>query len=210
MNGALDRLVRSTPLLWRGADRCDETLPTIPSGFDPLDAALPGGGWPANVLMEMVVPAWGIGELRLLLPLMRALQRQGGWLVWITPPYLPYAPALADLGIDLSRVLLIEPKRDRDVLWSMEKALRASSSGMVLAWPPKLNHNQIRRLQLAAQAGQSLGVVLSTLDHGASPAALRLGLKPVENGVRVRLLKARGACGQDEIALHWPAEWRHD
>ena len=206
MNGALDKLVRGTPLLWRASDRRDDTLPTVPSGFAPLDAALPGGGWPANVLMEMVVPAWGIGELRLLLPLMLGLQRQGGWLVWITPPYLPYAPALAGLGIDLSRVLLIEPKRDRDVLWTMEKALRASSTGMVLAWPPKLNHGQMRRLQLAAEAGNSLGVVFNTLDHGPSPAALRLRLKPMEEGVRVRLLKARGGYDKDEIALHWPVE----
>ena len=206
MNGALDKLVRGNPLLWRGRECGDGHLPTVPTGFASLDAALPGGGWPANVLMEMVVPAWGIGELRLLLPLMLVLQRQGGWLVWITPPYLPYAPALAGLGIDLSRVLLIEPKRDRDVLWSMEKALRTSSTGMVLAWPPKLQQGQVRRLQLAAEAGQTLGVVFNTLDYGPSPAALRLKLKPVEQGLRLRLLKARGAYHQDDITLYWPAE----
>ncbi|HHM04905.1 MAG TPA: translesion DNA synthesis-associated protein ImuA [Gammaproteobacteria bacterium] len=206
MNAALERLLRSTPLLWRGAVRRDSALATVATGFASLDAALPGGGWPRRGVMEIVVPAWGMGELRLLVPLMLTVQRQGGWLVWVMPPYVPYAPALAGLGLDLGRVLLVEPKRDREVLWSMEKALRAAGTGMVLAWPPQPGHSQMRRLQLAAEAGNSVGVVFATRDRGPSPAPLRLQLGPLKEGLRVRLLKARGGYARDDIALHWPAQ----
>ena len=90
------------PALWRGGGA--STPETVPTGFRTLDARLPGGGWPLSTLIELLVPAAGVGEIRLLLPALRTLAKADGgeprWIAWLAPPHLPYAPALADAGLD--------------------------------------------------------------------------------------------------------------
>ena len=143
--------------------------------------------------MEMVTPQWGMGELQLLLPLMRSITRQKRWILWISPPYIPYAPALERAGIDMDYVIVIKPDSScDDALWGIEKALQTRACALVLAWLNWLPNGVVRRLQLAAETGQSLGVLFSHRDDEHSPAALRLQLHPSETGVYVQVLKARG------------------
>lgn len=165
----------------------------IPTGHSQLDAILPGGGWPANTVMEMVIPQWGIGELQLLLPLLRTITQQKRWILLISPPYVPYAPALERDGIDMEYFIVIKPDNSRkNALWAIEKALQTRACALMLAWPGVLPNAVIRRLQLAAETGHSLGVLFSQHNDEHSPAALRLHLHPSENGVHVEVLKARG------------------
>ncbi|BBA36885.1 uncharacterized protein sS8_4962 [Methylocaldum marinum] len=196
MNGRkeLDELLRTMPRVWRGRRPQANEGAAIPTGFQALDRALPEEGWPFPALMEIAVPAWGIGELQLLLPAMRYVQESGKRLAWIAPPYLPYAPALADAGIDLNRLLLLDKlSNDKDIWWSAEKLLRSTACGMVLAWPRKLSPFAVlRRLQLAATEGRCLGILLLTALPADTPAALRLRLEAGEQGLWVHILKARG------------------
>lgn len=197
----LQHLLRSHPALWRGGDRKEQGN-GIPTGYAELDAALPEGGWPTAALMEVVTPRWGIGELRLLLPAMRAATAMGHWLVWVAPPFLPYAPALAGAGIDLGRVIVIHPEsRLHDALWSMEKALQTAPCALVFAWLNWLPNAVVRRLQLAAETGRTLGVLFREHETQHSPAALRLRLRPARSGLHVQLVKARGTCHRRCIHL---------
>src|SRR5260221_1044716 len=100
--GLLDRLD-----IWRGQALSRAWAPTLPCGFPGLDAELPGGGWPAGALTEILPEHEGIGELRLLGPALAGLSRRGLRLVWIAPPHPPYAPALAAAGIDIPEPLLV-------------------------------------------------------------------------------------------------------
>ena len=199
----LDELLRATPLLWRGRRPQTAESTAIPTGFPELDRALPESGWPFPALMEVSVPAWGIGELRLLLPAMRYVQGSGKRLAWIAPPYLPYAPALADAGIDLGRLLLLDRlSNDKDIWWSAEKLLRSTACGMVLAWPRQSSSFPVlRRLQLAAAEGRCLGALLFPDLPADTPTALRLRLEPGEQGLWVHILKARGMPLADAVLL---------
>jgi protein ImuA len=69
------------------------------SGFAALDAALPGGGWPAQALTELLLPHPGVGELRLLAPALAAQQARERSVLWFDPPAEPSAWALEALGI---------------------------------------------------------------------------------------------------------------
>jgi hypothetical protein len=71
-----------------------------------------------------------------------------------------YPLAAAACGIDLSRMLLVRPQQDRDETWAIDQALRAGGAGAVLAWPEKLDDHLFRRLQLAAEAADTLGLFL--------------------------------------------------
>src|SRR6266702_1573806 len=74
------------PDIWRGDDLSRAGAPTLPCGFPGLDAELPGGGWPAGALTEILPAHEGIGELRLLGPALAGLSRRGLRLVWCAPP----------------------------------------------------------------------------------------------------------------------------
>jgi protein ImuA len=196
-------MVDRTALLEQLARVCrsghaDGLLPAVqPSGFDALDALLPGGGWPVGALTELMPAAVGIGELQLLLPALRQLARAGRHIVWIAPPYPPYAPALAQHGIPLEQLWIVRTRDGRETLWAAEQALRCPSFGAVLAWPAQAGDKSIRRLQLAAEAGGNLAVLYRPAAAAAqpSPAALRLLLAAAENGITVQFHKLRGALG---------------
>lgn len=183
------------PRLWRAGHR-DRHWPTLPSGHPPLDALLPGGGWPADRLTEIAVERWGSGELALLMPLLARLSRAdaAGWITWIAPPFLPYAPALAAAGIDLARLLLVRARDDVEALWAMEQALHSGACRLVLAWAGRADGRCLRRLQLAAESSRTPLILFrppATLAT-PSPAGLRLSLDAGAEGARLRLVKHRG------------------
>jgi hypothetical protein len=165
-----------------------------PSGFPELDASLPGGGWPIGAIAELMSDAIGIGELSLLMPVLSRLARAGRYIAWIAPPYLPYAPALAQHGLPLERMLLIRTHRLQDSLWAAEQALRCPAVGAVLGWPAYIVDKNVRRLQLAAEAGGSLGILYRPPEAAreSSPAALRLRLHATPDGLAVEIHKSRG------------------
>jgi hypothetical protein len=164
------------------------------TGFAHFDALLPGGGWPVGAVTELMPESQGIGELSLLLPALAQLSQAGRHLVWISPPYLPYPPALMQHGLVLNRLVLIEAHDARAVLWAAEQALRCPAVGAVLAWPTELNERGVRRLQLAAETGGSCGLLYRSPSAALqpSPAALRLRLKALSTGLQVEIQKARG------------------
>ncbi len=179
------------PAIWRGDSPA--AVASVASGWAELDRRLPGGGWPRGALTELFSARGGIGELSLLAPALARLAADGAPQAWIAPPWLPYAPALAAAGIDLTQVLVVEPPAAAQTPWAIEECLRADGCGAVLAWPGRLPPTALRRLQLAAAASGACGFLFR--GHGArqpSPAALRLELTPVTEGLRVDAFKVRG------------------
>ncbi len=189
----LDTLLQRRDI-WRGGRVSPPTGEGLTTGFTALDAALPGGGWPQGALTELLLSQEGIGELRLLMPALARLSHVDRWIAWIAPSRLPYAPALAAARVELSRVLVVHVNDRTQGLWAIEQALRHGRCGAVLAWPRQADMRTLRRLQLAAEAGQAWGFLFRTRDEAntPSPAALRLRLEPSPHGLAVQILKCRG------------------
>ncbi len=186
---SLEALLESRQV-WRGqpAPRAPSNQPT---GFSALDQALPDGGWPETGLIELLLPADGVGELRLLWPTLARLSQADGMIALIAPPYLPYAPAWANAGIRLQRLQIIRAD-PRDALWAAEQCLRSAACSAVLCWPQRVDDRALRRLQVAAETGQCLGFAMRPLKAAAnpSPAALRIAIDP--DPAQLRVLKCRG------------------
>ena len=190
-----DELRARLECMSRNAHAGDQARPVAqPTGFAHFDALLPGGGWPVGAITELMPETQGIGELSLLLPALAQLSRAGQYLVWVAPPCLPYPPALAQHGLVLDRVLLVQAHDAHTVQWAAEQALRCPAVGAVLAWPLTLDDRRVRRLQLAAETGGSCGLLYRppTAALQSSPAALRLRLKALNSGLQIEIQKARG------------------
>jgi len=181
------------PRLWRaGSARSQRAAES--TGLTELDAFLPTGGWPQAALSEVLFAADGCGELSLVLPLLARLSSGRGRIVLVNPPYRPYAPALAQCGIELDAVVVVSAP-PKQALWAAEQCLRAGCCAAVLCWPDAsrgADERALRRLQLAAEAGHGIGLAFRPLRAAAqsSPAALRLTL---DADGELRVLKARGA-----------------
>jgi hypothetical protein len=176
------------------------------SGWQELDAVLPGGGWQAGTIVELMPVATGIGELRLLLPALARITAAGRHVTLIAPPYIPFAPALSQHGVRLERLLVIQAQQAEDILWAAEQSLRCRSFGAVLAWPATIRGREIRRLQLAAEAGGSTGFLYRDVDAAreSSPAALRLKLQRVEGALQIDVVKCRGGRNGRSVKVEAP------
>jgi len=169
-------------------------VPRRPTGWAALDAVLPAGGWPDAALVEVLIAHDGVGELSLLLPMLAAVAAPERPVLLVAPPYRPYAPAWQRAGVRLCGLQVVDAA-PRDALWAMEQALRAGSCSAVLGWPMTADDKALRRLQVAAESGQCLGVAFrpARAASNPSPAPLRLQLDADADGPRLRVLKCRGA-----------------
>ena len=151
-----------------------------PTGHAALDALLPQGGWPRRALSELLLPADGVGELSLLLPTLARLTTAGGLVVLVAPPWIPYAPAWQDAGVDLAGLQVVQAS-PRDGLWAFEQCLRSGACAAVLGWPVQADGPALRRLQVAADSGECLGFALRDRRHAANPSAAALRLEAVRD-----------------------------
>jgi protein ImuA len=167
--------------IWQGDQLAHAGVRTVPSGHAALDALLPGAGWPAGSLTELLVEQGGIGEMRLVAPALRSLTATAGrHVLLVAPPWQPYARALKAWGLALDRVIWVRAD-ERDASWVAEQALRQDGIGAVLLWQAKARADAVRRLQVAAQDSGALAFLIrpSAARSQSSPAPLRMVCTPV-------------------------------
>ena len=229
-------MVRSTladperlhPDLWR-AHQFGRTAHAVrPTGFGVLDGQLPGGGWPCGVLTELLLAQPGVGEMRLLAPVMAGSWQAGSptppnctSVMLFGPPAVPCAQALQQMGVDVGHLIVVHGREGArgasmrhlltpaDLLWALEQALRSGQVGVILAWlPERLAAESLRRLQLAAQAHEGPAFMLRGIGERCkpSPAPLRLALHPGRgpDEIAVQVLKRRGPAGGPALHLALP------
>ena len=189
--------------VWRAGQMGLARANVTPTGHAALDRELPNNGWPHGGLIELLLQQSGIGELRLLQAALHALGDQR--IALLQPPHTPHIAAWRAWGLSPHRLLWIRTKRQADALWSAEQVLRNGSCGALLLWQQTLRHESLRRLQLAAQASDTLCWLLRPLSASdiASPAPLRIALRPLAGGVQLDVLKRRGPPCALPIHVFW-------
>lgn len=204
MDPKLEQLLE-LPNVWQ-ASRTRRLKSVLTTGYEALDAQLHDGGWPDNATTELLTPHYGLGELRLLIPGLRQAQQQRPWLVFIGPPHLPYAAALAQQAVNPEGVLIITPQSAKDRLWAAEQTLQSGCCAAVLTWTngANLTTHQLRRLQQAAHRGQCWHTLFRhpQVQDQASPSALRIQLNCTARGLlQVDILKQRGGWSGQTVTL---------
>jgi hypothetical protein len=200
----------SHPKIFRIGDAPSAThSPCLPTGFATLDRELVGSGWPQQGLIELLCDDVGIGEVSLMLPAhaylgnIRHLGPKG--MLWVTAatwPYLPYAPAIAQSGVDLKQLVIASAPQMQDALWAAEQGLLSGGMGIVMVWLSDQQPSDVslRRLLQAANNSNALCVLARPVAAAGrpSPAQLRIVLKAAQSSaantgeMEVQLLKRRG------------------
>jgi cell division inhibitor SulA len=202
MNKLID-LLTHRHLVWQG-NRQQASIETCPSGYADLDAQL-AGGFPVQGVMELNTPT-GIGELRLLLPHLATQQRL---VVFIHPPAHINAHALLQAGLAAERVLIVEPSTPQEALWAAEWCAKSGACSSVLLWHQALAVHHVKRLQLAAEAGQSQVWLLRHEVHESLtlPWTLSMAFKAMPQGLEITVNKRKGGWSSRPFAMDFQAKW---
>jgi protein ImuA len=190
------------PSLWRASQLARSSTHCVDTGHAALSAQLPGGGWPTGALVDLLLQQPGIGELRLLRPALAEVAKRR--IVLLQPPHPPQALAMAALGVPPADLIWLRAGQTADALWAAEQVLRSGSCGALLFWQNHMRADSLRRLHLAAQAGETLFFLMRPLaaSQDASPAPLRLALRPQAGGIEIDFVKRRGP--QRDASLFLP------
>ncbi|MBU9200354.1 translesion DNA synthesis-associated protein ImuA [Burkholderia multivorans] len=189
------------PALWLGSQLARSEGKVVDTGYAALSAELPGAGWPLGALIELLIQQPGVGEIRLLQPALQRVSHRA--IALLQPPHTPNAQALAYFGLPVDKVVRVRAPKTADALWSAEQILRTGSCGALLFWQQHIRPDALRRLHLAAQSSETLFVLVRPLASApdASPAALRLGLRPAAGGLVVDVIKRRGPARDEPISV---------
>jgi len=104
-----------------------------------------------------------------------------GPISWIIPEHALHTPLLHGLPDDVGdRILLIRPPNEHDLLWTIEETLRSPAIGLVIGEPNRpMSLTTGRRLQLAAEKGQTTGLMLIQNGQGSNASETRWKCTPI-------------------------------
>ncbi|MEE9394084.1 MAG: hypothetical protein V3W41_16415 [Planctomycetota bacterium] len=196
---------------------------------NPLSTLFPEG-FARACLHEVCLNRGGDGGLEALLPSLlsavspsgsaaasspsdRSSSRRPGLCFWIagSSRNLPYPPALADWGADLSRWVFLNPA-DRAGLWdALELTLASGLAELVVGVLDEAPLSVLRRLQVASRRGGGAALLIrgSQQAAAASAAPLRLSLRaevalsPRRRRVRIEVFKRPGMGYSPPLSWEW-------
>jgi protein ImuA len=138
-----------------------------------------------------------------------------GTSIWVSNKRTLFPAALSCFGIAPERMIFVDLRRQKDVLWAVEEALRCNAVAAVVGELGELSFTESRRLQLAVEQSRVTGFIhrYSPRSDNVTACVTRWRIKPLpssSNGIpgvgfprwNIQLLKVRnGKPG------NWDAEW---
>lgn len=185
-----------------------ESRERILTGVPMLDGLFPGGGLERGSLVEWLAESEGSGAGTLALLACARMAQAGGRLVVIDPRGEFYPPAAVTLGLRLDELIVVRPSTPADALWAFEQTLRCAGVSVVLGWLGQEHNRGLRRLQLAAEAGGTLGFLIRPAAVRSLPswAEARLLVRTLPSQspgwrLRVELIRCRNGTGGGTVDM---------
>jgi protein ImuA len=133
-------------------------------GLGPINDAFPNATFPLGAVHEFVAEHTedAAAASGFLAGLLSSLMGSNGTSLWISSTRTLFPPALINFGIQPDRFIFIDLKKEKDVLWTMDEALKCSALTAVVAEMQQISFTASRRLQLAVEHSQVTGFILRT------------------------------------------------
>jgi protein ImuA len=177
----------------------------VGSGHAPLDAQLPGGGWPCQALTELLIAHCGSCEWRLLWPALSRIQAQGDTVFLVGAPHTPHLRGLRLMGLSERQFVWVKADSPRERLWAAAQIIQSGQAGAVMAWLPQADARALRRLQASTSHCEAPVFVLrpASAANDTSPAPLRLSVGPGREPwlLNVNVVKRRGPMFESVIEV---------
>ena len=189
----LTREVQRIEVSGRTRTNVAEAAPALFStGCGEMDRCLPNGGYASGTVVEYLQASSASGATSLALTAAReALTATDRFCVFVDWCQQFYPPAAAALGIDLKRVVIVRPRTLADRLWAIDQALRSPAVAAVIAEIEHMDDRAARRLQLAAERGGGVGLLVRRASAQSHPswAEVQWLVRPLADSSAHRQLK---------------------
>lgn len=146
--------------------------PVAPFDVAAIDDRLADGGLRLDALHEAAGegPNWG-DDAAAVLFLAGIAARNPGPVLWVVRARDLFAPGLYQAGLAPDRVLYAEARDDAELLAIMEEGLRHRGLAAVVGEARRVSMAATRRLQLAAEGGRTIALLLRRAKAGDDPFA---------------------------------------
>lgn len=191
---------------------------SVDVGLGPVAEAFPQGVFPTGAIHEMLSegPEGAAASSAFSAAIAGRLMTRGGACIWICQCRKLFPPGLAAFGLHPDQVMIMQARREKDLLWIMEEALKCEGLACVVGEIREVSAIASRRLQLCTEQSRVTGFLLrdAPRNRNAIAAVARWQIRPVASeagmlpGVghfrwQADLLKIRN--GQPGS---WILEWR--
>jgi protein ImuA len=205
--------------------RLEGSHKSLPLGLTALDSHLPEGGLTQGGLHEIVPETEGAmaAALGFIAAILGRLPKPR-LLVCVTPAHglrshgRPqvrlhghlYGHGLNALGLDPSRLILVETAHRKETLWAIEEALHSHAPAAVIGAIDQLDLRTSQRLQLAAgDTGLPLFLLrpASTLESSAAATRWRIGTAKAERDCFGLIVRPRWRLHLERCRNGRPGQW---
>jgi len=183
-----------------------QLLSVLRTGLAPVDALLPGGGFPLGQVVEL----WGeaaSGRTRLAFRAVAEAHRALRLAAWVDGPGTLYPPALPPLGVRLDQLLVVRTQEPRQLCWSALQLLRSGAFAVVgldlTQTRVRLSPPESRRLVEAAARSGGLLLLLTPVE---APADGTLRLRVTAQGaagLRLEVVRSRQGSMSRAVEVPW-------
>ena len=203
-------------LMWQGVKPAASNSEQL--GLGEIEQAFPGGIFPKSAIHEFItiVNEDSAASGGFIAGLLAILMQDGAACVWVSTARRVFPPALSAFNVAPERIIFMDVKTQKEVLWVTEEALKCEGLAAVVSELHEINLVESRRMQLAVEESGVTGFILrkDANKSASSVATARWHISPLpsetEEGMpglgfprwQVELLKVKnGTPGS------WQMEW---
>lgn len=134
---------------------------TIQIGLSSLETAFPNRRFPTGAVHELLSSRAedATATHGFISGLLNNLLKQEGTCVWVATRRTLFPPALKTFGINPERIIFIDCNSHKEVLWTIEEALKCDVLSAVVGELTDLSFKESRRLQLAVEQSNVTGFI---------------------------------------------------
>jgi len=128
----------------------------------PINQAFPNSTFPLAAIHEFISSRIedATSSSAFITALVKSLVRDNGIVLWVSACRTIFPPALKTLGVQPDHFIFLDVKKEKDVLWVMDEALKCGALTAVIGEVRNISFNESRKLQLAVEQSQVTGFIL--------------------------------------------------
>lgn len=135
---------------------------TVDAGLGPIKNAFPNATFPVAAIHEFIATGTEANAATggFVAGILSSLMKNSGATIWISSCRTIFPPALKSFGIAPDKIIFLNLKKEKEILWAMEEALKCKGLSAVIGEMQELSFTTSRRLQLAVEHSQVTGFII--------------------------------------------------
>lgn len=149
--------------------------------------AFPNASFPLGAVHEFIAAGAedAAATVGFIAGLLASIMQSAGASIWISGSQSIFPPALKSFGVRPDKIIFIHLKKEKEILWAMEEALKCKGLSAVIGEVQDLSFTASRRLQLAIEQSQVTGFIVRRNPRSLNTSAClaRWQITPLPSGL---------------------------